>query len=192
MNTLVTYTTLSGSTVEVAEAIGKQLEAGGAAVTVRPLADAGDLSAYDAVIIGAPMVLGWHRDAVKFVVANQSTLSQKTVAYFMTCYSLTAIDGDTVNGVPVFLDPQRAAPVKTPGKLSMHEKFSLASAYLGPVLKKAPAIKPVSVGFFGGKVDYSSLNLFHKLFLRLIIRAQAGDFRNWDAIKAWAGGLLAE
>ena len=53
----------------------------------------------------------------------------------------------------------------------------------------APQVKPVGVGFFGGKLDYGSLNIFHMLFVMLIIQARPGDFRNWEAIRAWAASL---
>lgn len=61
--------------------------------------------------------------------------------------------------------------------------------YLGQVLKQTPLIRPASVAFFGGKLDYSSLNLPQLLFVRLIIRVPPGDQRNWEAIREWAAGL---
>jgi menaquinone-dependent protoporphyrinogen IX oxidase len=56
-------------------------------------------------------------------------------------------------------------------------------------LKKVPKVKPVSVGFFGGKLDYGTLNILHMLFVMLIIGARPGDHRNWEAIRAWAVSL---
>ncbi|MBI5960946.1 MAG: flavodoxin domain-containing protein [Chloroflexi bacterium] len=189
-NVLVVYGTSSGSTAEVAQTIAQELQAAGAVVETRPLAQVTDLAAYDLVIIGAPMILGWQRSATNFVAKHQQALSGKRVALFMTCYSLTKADEGGVMGIPVVLDPARATAPKNPAHLSRTEKYALPSAYLGPVLKKAPQVKPVSVAFFGGKVDYSKLNPLAWLFVKLAIRAKAGDFRNWEAIKAWARGLL--
>jgi menaquinone-dependent protoporphyrinogen oxidase len=189
-NVLVTYGTLSGSTAEVAQAVADELKGQGAAVEVRPFAQVSEVSAYDLVVIGAPMVLGWQRPAVNFVARHQQALSGKRVALFMTCYSLTKADEGGVQGVPVFLDPARATAPKNAARLSRVERYALPSAYLAPVLQKAPQVKPVSVAFFGGKVDYSKLNPLYWLFVRLVVRAKGGDYRNWDAIKGWARGLM--
>lgn len=77
-------------------------------------------------------------------------------------------------------------------RLSRKEKFTSVANYLKPVLEKAPQVKPVSVGFFAGKLDYGCLNLFQKLFVRIIIRAKEGDYRNWEAIRDWAKSLRSE
>lgn len=49
---LVTYATCTGSTVGVAEAIGRTLSEGGAQVDVRPMREVADLSSYGAVVAG--------------------------------------------------------------------------------------------------------------------------------------------
>jgi menaquinone-dependent protoporphyrinogen IX oxidase len=48
---------------------------------------------------------------------------------------------------------------------------------------------PVSAAFFAGKLDCSKLDFLSRLFVQVIIGAQSGDYRNWDAIRAWAAGL---
>jgi hypothetical protein len=45
------------------------------------------------------------------------------------------------------------------------------------------------VAFFNGKLDYRKLKLLHLLFVMLIIRAQAGDFRDWNFIRRWTENL---
>jgi menaquinone-dependent protoporphyrinogen IX oxidase len=57
------------------------------------------------------------------------------------------------------------------------------------VFAKAPLVKPISVAFFAGKLDYDRLDLFGRLFVRIIIGAKAGDRRNWKAIRTWAASL---
>jgi menaquinone-dependent protoporphyrinogen oxidase len=185
----VAYSTLSGSTAQVAEAIGETLGQQGAEVDVRPIKDVGDLSPYQAVVVGGPVILGWHREAVGFLVKNQGALSQVPVAYFMTAINLTKSTQASLGEVPVYQDPRTAKPPQDASKLSFRENYATVASYLGPVLKKAPQIKPVNVGFFGGKLDYTKLNILHKLFVMLIIQAQPGDFRNWEAIREWATGL---
>ena len=72
MNTkiLVAYATASGSTIEVAKAIADALSQDGANVDLQNIKDIKDLSSYNAIIVGAPMILGWHRDIVSFFVEN--------------------------------------------------------------------------------------------------------------------------
>jgi menaquinone-dependent protoporphyrinogen IX oxidase len=49
----------------------------------------------------------------------------------------------------------------------------------------------VNVGFFGGRLEYGRLKWWAVLFVMVIIQAQAGDRRNWTAIRSWAAGLPA-
>ncbi|MBN1565909.1 MAG: hypothetical protein JXA10_18850 [Anaerolineae bacterium] len=183
---LVAYATQSGSTVEVAERISQTLGANGASVEVKPISAVSSLDQYDAVVLGAPMILGWHRGATQWLVDHQTALTQKPTAIFMTCLELTRTDSDQVAGVAIFKDAQLGHAPKNAAKLNFKEKQTTPDRYVAPVLEQAALVKPVSVGIFGGKLDYSTLGLLSKLFVRLIIRGKAGDYRNWDAITAWA------
>ncbi len=64
---LIAYTTNAGSTEKVAQVIGEELGRGGAQIQVSRLEQATGLEAYDAIVVGAPMILGWHGAAVKFI-----------------------------------------------------------------------------------------------------------------------------
>ena len=81
-------------------------------VDILPLEKVGDLSAYNAVVIGAPMVMGWHRSARKFLAKNRQALRQIPLAVFATGMSLTSAGETEVGGVPVFVDETLAKPVK--------------------------------------------------------------------------------
>lgn len=186
---LVTYETESGSTAEVAQTIGETLGEGGAAVDVKPMGDVANLDAYHAVVLGAPMIVGWHRGATRWLAAHQAALSHKPTALFITCLELTRTGTDHVADVPVFADPKLGHAPKQPDKLTIKEKQTTPVRYLGPVLEQAPQVKPVSAAFFGGKLDYSTLGLLATLFVRFIIRGKAGDYRNWDAIRSWAADV---
>jgi menaquinone-dependent protoporphyrinogen oxidase len=185
---LIAYATKSGSTAEVAGAIGRELTQDGARVDVRSIKDVGDIGSYDAVIVGGPMIMGWHREAVQFMQKNQSTLSQVPVACFLTALSLTEAETG-FDSIPVYQDPSLAKPPKNAGKPSFKERYATVASYLRPVLDKAPQVKPVSAAFFAGKLDCSRLDLLSRLFVQVIIGAKPGDYRNWDAIRAWAASL---
>ena len=44
---------------------------------------------------------------------------------------------------------------------------------------------------FPGKLDRRGLNLIERLTVS-VVRAEDGDFRDWDAVEAWAGEIAAE
>lgn len=188
---LVAYTTNSGSTQEVAEAVADELGKTGASVDIRRLEEVTDLSPYQLVVVGAPMILGWHRKARAFVKKHQAQLNTRKVAYFFTAMSLTATGETSVDGVPVSLDPGLAMPPADPGRLSFRENYSTPANYLRPVLKDAPQVKPVSVAFFGGKLEYFRLHILQLLFVVLVIRAQPGDRRDFDYIRSWTRKVIS-
>jgi menaquinone-dependent protoporphyrinogen IX oxidase len=189
MTVLVTYTTNAGSTSEVAEAVAAELRKASTIVDVRRLEEIEDLSAYQALVVGGPMIVGWHRGAVRFLKKYQAALSRIPVAYFFTAMSLTGTGQTHLNGVPIHIDPNLPKEPKNAARLSLRERYATVERYLGPVLRAAPQVRPVSVGFFGGKLDYSRLKLLQMLFVMLIIQIQPSDRRNWPAIQEWAAGL---
>ena len=186
---LVTYATMSGSTAEVAQEVARQIGEGGMQVEILPLEKVGDLSAYKAVVIGAPMVMGWHRLARKFLAKNRAAFRQIPLAAFATGMSLTSAGETEISGVPVFVDETLAKPPENAGRLSLKERFTDINHYAAPIIKAAGPARPVSVAFFGGRLEYTRLKLPAMLFVMLVIQASPGDRRNWDAIRSWAGSL---
>ena len=49
-------------------------------------------------------------------------------------------------------------------------------------------IQPRDVALFHGAVDREKLSLIEKWMIRMV-NAPAGDFRDWDAIAAWATAI---
>jgi len=186
---LVAYHTNAGSTAEVADAIAQKIKEAEVQVDVALLDDVQDYSSYDAVVIGSPVQM-WERKTPKLIKKTQTALSNKPVAYFFTGLRLTKTEDIDVNGISVYKDPAMEREPKKPEKLGMMEKRVTVKGYLEPVLKKLPDIKPISVAFLAGKLDYSKLGFFSKLLLKLFIRAKEGDYRNWDAIREWAASLI--
>jgi len=186
---LVAHTTNSGSTGEVAKAVAEGLEQSGCRAEVRRLEEVTSLEGFGAVIVGGPMILGWHRAARRFVARHRSALREVPVAYFCTAMSLTKSGETASGGVPVAVDPKLAKPPQDPSRLSFRERYALAESYLRPILKAGKDIRPASVAFFGGKLDLMNLGLLAKLFVMLIVQARPGDLRNWTFIREWATGL---
>lgn len=124
---LVAYASISGSTGEVAEAIGEILAQGGVTVEVKSVRAVTDLNGYDAVVLGSSIRAGrWLPEAVRFLDHHRAELAQLPVAYFTMC--LTMVDDS-------------------------EENRRIVLAYMEPLLLQAPEIKPVGLGLFAGSLD---------------------------------------
>jgi menaquinone-dependent protoporphyrinogen oxidase len=187
---LVTYATNSGTTAEVAKAVMEEIQKSGSQVDILPIAEVRDIESYSAVVLGAPMILGWHRLALRFLKKNRTAFKHIPLAVFVTCMSLTKTGETNLQGVPVTVDENLPKPPQNEGRLSFKESYSQVSNYLHPILNACP-VKPVSAGVFGGRLDYSRMQWWAMIFVILILQAPAGEKRNWKAIRAWAGGLFA-
>jgi menaquinone-dependent protoporphyrinogen IX oxidase len=189
---LVAYTTNAGSTAQAAQAVSEGLSNADTTVEMRRLEEVTDLAPYAAVVIGAPMIMGWHRAATKFVKQHAAALSRVPVAYFFMARSLTKTGETQIDGIPLCIDPYLAKSPKQVDRLSYRERYATVGNYLRPVLQAAPQVKPVSAGFFGGRLDMYRLKLWQKLFVLFIIQAQPGGSIDVAFIREWAAGLFRE
>ena len=161
---LVTYGTKYGATAEIAERIGEVLRQAGLQTDVLPADRVGDLSGYGAVVLGSGVYIGqWRKEAAKFLKANEAVLAEKPVWLFSS--------GPTGEGDPVEL----VQGWRFPGGLQ-------------PV---ADRIGPRDMAIFHGSLDASKLNFLERWMIKNV-KAPAGDFRDWEAIEAWAEAIAAE
>ena len=188
---LVTYATMAGSTAEVAQVVGEELARSGLQVEVLPLSEVKNLDDFAGVVVGAPMILGWHREARKFLKQHRKSFVHIPLAVFAMAISLTQTGETSLDGVPITVDEKLPKAPEKAGSLSFKERYARLSNYVQPILKAARPAKPVSIGVFGGRMEYGRLKWWAVLFVMVIIQARAGDLRNWDAIRAWAATLPA-
>jgi menaquinone-dependent protoporphyrinogen oxidase len=164
---LVAYDTIHGSTAQVAERIGQELCSQGFQVDVRLARHVQSIDAYDAVIIGSAIYkFNWLPDALGFMKKYQTILSDKPAAIFIVGASMSE---DT---------PENRASVK--------------ESFVDPVLEKYPDVKPLSIGLFGGAVDFTrnEYTPFEKFVLRILGKVlgftDTADWRNWEYISDWS------
>jgi menaquinone-dependent protoporphyrinogen oxidase len=121
--------------------------------------NAADIGPYQGVVIGSAIYMGkWMSEAVDFVKKNREALSRVPVAYFIVCMTMSR---------------------------PTEEKRAQALSYMDPVLKEAPEIKPVAIGTFAGAMHYDNLSWLYKKIMKSK-GSPEGDFRDWQAIRAWA------
>jgi menaquinone-dependent protoporphyrinogen oxidase len=188
---LVTYATMAGSPAEVAQAVAEEIARSDVKVDVLPIGEVESVAGYDGVVVGGPMIMGWHRQASGFLKKQRQALQRIPLAVFVTAISLTETGERSVGGVPITVDEKLARQSAQPGRLSFREQYARLLNYIRPILAAAHPAVPVSVGVFGGRLEYGRLRWWAVLFVMLIIQAPAGDRRNWEAIRGWAAGLPA-
>ena len=158
---LVAYATKYGATAEIAEKIGQVLRQAGLRADVLPAKRVGDLAPYRGVVLGSAVYIGqWRKEAATFLGANEQALSERPVWLFSS--------GPTGEGDPVQLTkgwrlPKAQQPI-------------------------ADRIRPRDIAVFHGALDAKKMNLIEKWMIKNV-KAPLGDFRDWDAIEAWARAI---
>ncbi len=186
---LVTYATFSGTTVEVAQAIGEEIARKGPQVEVLPLDKVTGLEPYDGVVLGGPMIMGWHRAALGFLRKHRRQLQRMPLAIFVMAMSLTRTPETSLDGVPIYIDEKLPKPPEREGRLNLKERYANVVNYIRPILNAAKPARPINIGIFGGRLDYGRLAWWAVLFAMIIIQAPAGDKRDWKMIRGWASGI---
>jgi menaquinone-dependent protoporphyrinogen oxidase len=157
---LVAYASKAGSTSEVAQAIGETLSAKGASVEVLQAKHVKDVTAYQAVIIGSAIRVGQWLPEAVNFVKEHQAELRKRP----TAYFL--VSGTLKDNTP--------------------EVTQKVGAAFDPV---RGVIEPVSMGLFAGKMDFSKLSFLDRTIAKAVGSVE-GDWRNWDAIRAWAAQAL--
>ncbi|GAB4431327.1 MAG: flavodoxin domain-containing protein [Anaerolineae bacterium] len=164
MNLLIIYASKYGSTAEIAEVIGKELQKRSHQVTVTPVekvADVGSLAAFDGFVIGSAVYAGsWVKKAAAFLKDNGDLLAERPVWLFSS--------GPTGQGDPNEIMDGWSFP----------ENLESVRA----------RIQPEDVIFFHGKIDPEQLNFAERMIIKSV-KATVGDYRDWLVIRGWAGKI---
>ena len=156
---LVAYASRLGAAREVAETVGEVLAHHGVEADVRAVAAVDDLSGYTGVVIGAAV--------------RKGALLPEALAFARD--HREALENLPVACFVVCLT------LKDNTKENRDRIAEIARPLCEPV-------KTVDVGLFAGRMDPAGLPWILRVAWKFF-RLPTGDFRDWEAIRSWAGGL---
>ena len=169
MRVLTAYASAHGSTAEVAGFIADVWRRRGINTDVTAVGSAQSVEGYDAYALGSAVHNGlWLPDMAHFVRRSLPQLSRKPVYLWLNCLRLTEPDGYayvTNNYLPNLLDH----------RLSFRK-----------------------IGLFAGKVDLTAIHEDEVWTLTFRYDGSkppammAGDYRDWNLIRAWAEQVAAD
>jgi menaquinone-dependent protoporphyrinogen oxidase len=161
---LVAYASKYGATAEIADKIGEILKEAGVEADVTPVKEVKDISPYGAVVLGtAAYMFRWRKEATKFLKNNEKALASLPVWLFMS--------GPVGEGDPVKLLEGHVVPKG-----------------IKPVIDR---IGPVDLAVFHGVIKFEKMNAFERWVMKNM-KSPEGDFRDWEAIEAWAKGIAGK
>ncbi len=166
MRILIVHASKYGSTREIAEFIAEKLRDRGFETVAQDVGSVTGLADYDVVVVGSAVYMGhWMPEAADFVQGNRAVLVNRPVWLFSSG-PLRLAPGNPS------LDDSELVPTEIPALLA--------------------AVHPREHRVFFGALDSAKLAFKHRA-LRKLPAARAilpeGDFRDWDAIEAWAGTI---
>jgi menaquinone-dependent protoporphyrinogen oxidase len=159
---ILAYATQSGSTREVAEAVAAALRERGLEADVQPAGKVRSLETYRAVVLGAPLYMSHWH---------------RDALGFLSRFRKEL--------------PQRPVAVFALGPCMTgdEKEWRDARSQLDRELAKFAWLHPAAVIMFGGRLDPAKLRFPVQMIMS---KVPLTDFRDWEAIRAWAGDLAAE
>jgi menaquinone-dependent protoporphyrinogen oxidase len=164
---LIAYVSRSGSTEDVAEAMGVAMEEAGIEVDVKPVANVESIQSDTSVVIGTALYVGrFPKEFHKFVTRFRRELGNVRPWVFV-------------------LGPTENEP----------KHFAAAEEQARKELAKYPWLHAADVRVLGGRFDPHHLKLPFPFSLAMKLpgnpmkKVPARDIRDWDFIRRWAGGI---
>jgi len=169
MNVLVAYASKYGATEGIAQRIGEVLRRRGYEVDVTRCGDVHELSDYDAFVIGsAAYMFHWRKEARKLVTRNEELLASRPVWLFSS------------GSVGAGMVDEKGHDVLEGARPKEFAEF-------------ARAISPRGEQVFFGAFQLDHLRGVDRMAKWAPASAMpVGDFRDWNAIEAWADGVADE
>ena len=180
---LIVYGTRYGATGSTSQEIAKVLREAGIDITVINAGKekAGDISAYDMVIVGSGMQMGkWTGVAEDFLKKYKKELSEKKAAIFVSSAAEAMMKYDN--------NTEELEKIR---KQYLEDKAVLYG------------LNPLSMVIFGGVWDYNKMSfIFRKTMSPFKIKIEEAGFkevelglydtRDWDVIRNWAQDIASK
>lgn len=162
---LIAYSTRSGSTREVAEAMGVSIREMGLPTHVMPMEEVVSLAGRALVILGAPLYMGkFPKEFHRFVAVHRDVLETLRPWFFV-------------------LGPTRTDP----------KDFEAARMQALKQLGRYPWLRPIDLRIFGGRWNVKNLpfpfSLARHLPGRPLEKMPPADIRDWAAIEKWTASI---
>ncbi len=165
---LVAYASKHGSTQGIAERVAKTLTSAGHEAEASPVEAVGDLSGYEAFVVGSAIYLThWRKEATRFVRHNRALLGSKPVWMFSSGPLGTEATDAKGRELIVTAEPKEIAEFRK-------------------------TIGPRDHRVFFGALDPGKLGLPIRVMRKLPparTHLPEGDFRDWSDIDNWANGI---
>lgn len=183
MKLQIVYATRHGGSAGIAERIAEVVRSEGADVVVADAAGRPDPTGFDGFVVGSGVYMGsWLKEGTEFLERNQSTLAARPVWLF----SSGPLPGSSMATEGVDRLTDALGPEEGPGSGGRKKISALSTAI-------HPRDHRVFLGAFDPKDPPKSMP---ERLVRMMPAAKrvlpAGDFREWDAIEAWAREIAAE
>lgn len=171
MKVLVAYGSRHGATAGIANRIADRIRRGGVASDCLEVGDVGDVGGYDAYVIGsAAYVFHWLKEATSFVKRNREILADRPVWLFSSGPLGTDLVDEDGNDV---LESSRPKEFE-----ELHDMLGSMDEHV----------------FFGAWDPDAPPRGMAERMLRMMPASKealpAGDFRDWDAVDAWADEIV--
>lgn len=167
---LIAYCTRSGSTAEVAEAVGKTVGGAGLAVQVKAIGEVEAIAEGAQVVLGTALYIGhFPKEFHRFLDRFESELARVRPWVFV-------------------LGPTEKE----------RKQFAAAEEQARKELSKHSSLRPADMRVLGGKFDPAHLKLAFPMSLVMKLPANpmrkmpVSDIRDWDWIHRWAGAIAEE
>jgi len=179
---LVVYGSRHGGTRGIAQKIGEVLRTEGLEADVVAADQAADVSAADAFVVGSGVYMGsWLKEPIDFIKRNEATLAARPLWLF----SSGPLPGSSAKKSAD--DPLEDAlgPAEGPGSGSRKRMAELGAATHARDHRV----------FLGAFDPHDPPRAMSERLVRMMPASKgllpAGDFRDWDAIEAWAREIAA-
>ena len=183
MQVQVVFASRHGATTGIADRIAAVLRGSGIDVVTADAASRPDPGEFDAYVIGSGIYMGsWLKEAIEYLDRNLPLLSTRPVWLF----SSGPLPGSTKN-----------VEGKDELELALGPEYGPGSGGRQRITTLAAEIKVRDHRIFLGAYDPDDPPAsLPERFLRLMPGGKGilprGDFRDWDAIEAWARGIATE